>query len=484
MTGLPSPPAAPPPLPSVQLIVDAARAWLEACVACASAGDGAAGTMHRAGMAWRGAAATAAAHRSHALRAGAGAAGDAGLAGVVVVAHFAQALRRLGATRAALRARISDEASTLAGLAHEPDSRPDAPALRAAAWADHRDLLRDLAAWTARRCQAEDGLVAALAPVATQARDDRTHHDLLDAAHRALLALDRSPAAEATRGALREGGSATRLLDFDPAAFGGDGAVVIAYGDPATADHLAVVVPGMTTDATTIGAVGAMALAVSGAAAARAPRRTSTVAWIGYDAPADGDLARGRLPARDLPDVIRAAGDRAAEEGGAALVRFADGFPDSDVTVIGHSYGSTTAAHAAADGMDADRLVLLGSPGAGRGADEASDLRIPTWVGAHDLDPVTWVGGTGPLGVDPAHRDFGAMRLPTDPVAPPHLDEPGRFVEVHASYLAPGSASLEAVARVVVGESPPTVPPRTVRGSELAAAWLAGQAAYELTSWR
>lgn len=409
---------------------------------------------------------------------------DAGLTGVVAVAQFARALRRLGVSRSALRSRVDDETTTLAHLVHEPDTRPDASALRSAAWARHRGLLHDLEAWKAGWRQAEEELAAALAASTTRPQHSATHHDLLDAAHRALLVLDDSAAADATRRALRDGGAETWLLDFDPAAYDGDGRVVVAYGDPTTADHLAVVVPGMTTDATAIREVGAMALAVAGAAASRAPRRTASVAWIGYDAPADGDLARGRLRVRDLRDVIRAGGDRAADEGGAELVRFTDGLPDRDVTVIGHSYGATTAAHAAADGMDADRLVLLGSPGAATGADDVSDLHLPTWVAAHDLDPVTWVGGTGPLGVDPAHADFGAVRLPTDPVDPPHLDQAERFVEIHASYLLPGSASVEAVAAVVVDSPPPTIPARTATGEGLAADWLRGQAAYELTSWR
>lgn len=484
MTGLPSPAPAPPCLPSVQAVVDAARAWLEASTACASAGDGATGALHRAAGDWQGAAATAAARRSRTLRAEAGRTSDTGLAGVIAVARFAQALRRLGIARTALRSRVGDEATALAVLVLEPDTRPDAAALRAAACARHRSLVADLRTWDADRRRAEDDLVVALGGLGARPQAATSPHDLLDRAHRALLALDDSPAGDATRQALREGGSDTWLLDFDPAAFDGDGTVAIAYGDPQGAAHVAVVVPGMTTDAMTIAEVGAMARAVSGAAAARAPRTTSTIAWIGYDAPADRDLARGRLPARDLPDVLRVAGERAAAEGGAELVRFTDGFGDRDVTVIGHSYGATTAARAAADGMDADRLVLLGSPGAGTAADDATDLRVPTWVAAHDLDPVTWVGGRGPLGADPAHADFGAVRLPTDPAEAPHLDEPGRFVGIHAGYLRPGSLTLEAVGAVVVDDDPPTTPSRTASGTRLAADWLAGQAAYELMSWR
>lgn len=481
MTGLPPVASRPPSATPPEVAIGAARAWLDASLSCAQAGDGAVGVLRRSAAGWHGPSAAAAGQHAHALRRRAVAASDDGLTGVAAVARFATVLRQLGRERTALLARIDDEASLLAHLALEPDARPDAPALRRAAWQRHRRLTDDLHAWDARRRTAEDALIAGL----TRTHHGQgTHHDLLDAAHRALLALDDSPAADATRQALRDGGGESLLLTFDPAAFDGDGAVVIAHGDPANADHVAVVVPGMTTHATSIRDVGAMALAVSGAAAQTTRRTTSTIAWVGYDAPADHDLARGRLRPRDLPDIIRVTDDRAADEGGEELVRFVDGLADRDVTVIGHSYGSTTAAHAAVDGMTADRLVLLGSPGAGDDIARASDLRLPTWVAAHDLDPVTWVSGVGPLGADPAHRDFGATRLPTDPVAAPHLDEPGRFVDIHASYLTPGSRSLDGVASVVVGQTPQTVPARTTSGTHLAADWLAGQAAYELTSWR
>lgn len=490
MTGLPPVSPRPPSLTPPDIVTGAARAWLDASLSCATAGAGAAGALRRSPGAWEGSAATAAARRAHELHSDAVVASDTGLAGVVAVASFAHALRRLAATRTALLTRIDDEAAALAHLALEPDTRPDAPALRRVAWELHRRLTDELHAWQQRGREAEESLIAALTQLTGHSgRHHGTHHDLLDAAHRALLLLDASPAAEATREALRDGGSEALLLAFDPDAFDGDGAVVIAHGDPATADHLAVVVPGMTTDATSIRDVSAMAVAVAGAAAQTTRRTTSAIAWVGYDAPADHDLARGRLHPRDLPDIVRVADDRAAEEGGSELVEFVDGLAGRDVTVIGHSYGSTTAAHAAADGMDADRLVLLGSPGAGREVDEAADVRLPTWVAADDLDPVTWIGragpmGVGPLGVDPAHRDFGATRLPTDPVTAPRLDQTRQFIDIHASYLAPGSTSLDAIASVVVGRTPPTVPARTARGTGLAADWLAGQAAYELTSWR
>lgn len=479
MTGLPPVAPSPPAVPPADAVAQDARAWLEVAAGCAEAGSATVGALRRSAVGWNGPAAASAADRARALRDQAVTVSDAGLAGAAAVARFAHRLRLLARERTRLLTEIDREASTLAHLALEPDARPDAPSVRLAAWERHERLMGDLTAWHHRHDEAADELVAALA----RPHPRGSHVELLDSAHRALLALDDSPAATATRRALREGDD-TLLLDFDPAAFDGDGSVVIAHGDPSTADHVAVVVPGMTTDATSVGDVSAMAVAVAGAAARRAGRSTASIAWVGYDAPADGDLARGKLRPHDLPDIARVADERAAEVGGDELVRFVDGLADRDVTVVGHSYGATTAAHAAVDGMVADRLVLLGSPGAGADAVTADGLRLPTWVAAHDLDPVTWIGGTGPLGVDPAHHEFGAVRLPTDPVRAPHLDEIDEFVAIHAGYLAPGTASLDAVASVVVGERPTSVPARTASGAGLAADWLAGQAAYEVMSWR
>lgn len=484
MTGLPSLPEVPPALPLVRPLAAAARTWVEMARAVGSAGAHTPRVLPRPGD-WTGPAADSAAARAAQLSRHALEAADTGLAGATAVATWAHAVHHLTADRSRLRARSEAEALSLDNLAGLPDGRPDAPALRAGAWHRHDDLVRGWHDWRLAVRRAEDALVVALLTP-----PEGTHEQHLDAAYRALLALDDSRAAGAARAALADGGTDAFLLDFDPAAFHGDGSAVIAYGAPSAADHVAVVVPGMTTDAIAIGEVGAMALAVRGAARERAPgERTATVAWVGYDAPADDDLHHGRVDPRDLADTIRVAGPGAAEAGGAALRSFVEETTRhrQDVTVIGHSYGSTTAAQAAADGLDADRLVLLGSPGAV--ARTAADLRVPTFVGADDLDPVTWIGRpdrhhTGPLGPDPAARGFGATRLPSGPSVPPHLDQPGAFVALHAGYLAPRSGTLAAVASVVTGRSPTTVPARTSTGAGLAADWLLGQTAYELTSWR
>lgn len=102
------------------------------------------------------------------------------------------------------------------------------------------------------------------------------------------------------------------LLDFDADFAGGDGRAVVALGDPGTADHVGVVVPG--TGSTLRNVEGPLSNAarlratvdesLGGSAAAG---RTATVMWLGYDAP------------DSIPD---AADKREAETGGPALGGF------------------------------------------------------------------------------------------------------------------------------------------------------------------
>lgn len=469
MTGLPAPTTSPPAVPPVDEVVVTARAWLRCSESLGSTG------VSAVVVRWTGPAATAARHRSGAVQHSCDDLAERGLAGVAALGAWALTMRRLDAERWQLARRVDADAADLRRLATLPDDEPSAPVLRTAAWQRHRRLGADLASWQADR-DAADAALSRLLDETRTASPGASHADALDAAHRSLLVLDDSPAASATRAALSQGDA--HLLAYDPEAYDGDGAVVVAYGDPERADEIAVVVPGITNDATTIDDVGVMARNVAAAATAAGAVRTASIAWVGYDAPS------GRVT-----DLARTVGTDAADEGADELRAFADGIavrsPQAEVTVIGHSYGATTAATAAHDGLRADRLVLLGSPGAGADVARAEDLHLPTWVASDDLDPVTWVGaGPAPrLGVDPSAVEFGAVRLPTDPTPPPHLDETDRFVAPHNAYLTPG-ATLRAVGGVVAGDSPAGIPLRTVSGTDLAARWLAGQAAYELTSWR
>jgi hypothetical protein len=405
---------------------------------------------------------------------------------------WTEQLRRLHRERDAILTRIDAAGAELSRLAPLPDNTLATPALRSRAWQQHRDLCAAIASWQDDITQADAAVIAALdapAPLDALASDhDPRHRDAVASARRAL--------AEAA-----VAGTSAYLLEFDPDAFGGDGRVVMAFGDPATATHSAVVVPGITNDASTIDLQALAALSLEAAAAARSGR-TCTIAWMGYDAPSHPAIHGGRLDPRRLPNLLRTVGEGAAEDGGHELVDFVaetrEANPHTDVTVIGHSYGSTTVGHAARDGLDADRLVVLGSPGLGDEVDRASDLGLPAgavFVGAADRDPVTWLGGphriaghevdTGGVGLgkDPSRTGFGAIRIAGDNGERFHPTSPGQVVLNHNSYFVPDSGFTGNVAAVVTGEAPATVPSRAASGDRLLAQWTVDEVMHETSRW-
>ena len=275
------------------------------------------------------------------------------------------------------------------------------------------------------------------------------------------------------------------VVAYQPHAFGGDGIAAVAYGNPDTADHTAVYVPGIMQDGTYIDENGAQALNLYEetltSMGAEDPPRTgsvSTIAWIGYDSPNFNPESMWPLDLGDSAgDVSHTVTEANAQAGGIALSQFVDGLNSTHesgnqphLTVIGHSYGSTTSAYAAAGGMDADSLVLIGSPGASEGVSHASGLNMPAgqvFVGAADNDPVSWLGGEDGmlpgswddslgLGADPAQGDFGAHNFTVDNGQEFH--GPGGLVDTgfqqnHVNYFDDGNPALANMADVVSGNS-------------------------------
>lgn len=145
------------------------------------------------------------------------------------------------------------------------------------------------------------------------------------------------------------------LLGFDTK---GIGHAVIANGNPDTADHTAVYVPGTTSNLKDIGGNINRAAHLWQQAQAQAPgETTSTITWLGYDAP------QGLVADATFDDY--------AYDGAPKLNNFLDGLQAtqgganaSHTTVIGHSYGSTVIGAAAMEhDLAADDVVTVGSPG-------------------------------------------------------------------------------------------------------------------------
>lgn len=249
------------------------------------------------------------------------------------------------------------------------------------------------------------------------------------------------------------------LLGIDPS---GDGKAIIAVGNPDTARHTAVWVPGLGTD---LGDTSSNMERVTNLQQAADGMTVETddvaaIMWLGYDAP-------------ELDSSV--IGWERSQRGGEALDGFVDGLRATHegggyhVTALGHSYGSTVVAEAArtGDGLAADDLVTAGSPG--MHTDHASDFKgvnaRHVWAGSAADDPVSdgsgsayaagaraggaAIGAGGMVeglirayeaghGESPHRAAFGANRYEVD-------------TSGHSDYWRRESQSLDNQARVVVG---------------------------------
>ncbi|WP_433528995.1 alpha/beta hydrolase [Micromonospora sp. CA-263727] len=228
-----------------------------------------------------------------------------------------------------------------------------------------------------------------------------------------------------------------RFLAFDAR---GDGRAVEVVGELATADRIAVLVPGVGSRLSDLdrglGGVARRALARQArdlhAALRRADphARVAVLAWLGYDPPdgvaAAATAASARRGARALGEQLRVLAARR---------------PTARVTLVGHSYGALVVGLAAVDAPpQVTDVVTLG--GVGTGVDRA-DLLGPARVWAAEA-PNDWIRRVPQLrlpgighGVRPGDRSFGAQPLPVAATG-------------HDGYLLPGGPTLAAVAEVVL----------------------------------
>ena len=240
----------------------------------------------------------------------------------------------------------------------------------------------------------------------------------------------------------------------------------IANGNVETADNVAVFVPGMTSNVTDtikdydkeMSQMQQRAQMESWRAHPTQAATTATITWIGYQTPEWGlDLLN--------PDKS-VASDAAAQSGAAQLVPFLRGIGaardhDAHLTLLGHSYGSTTAGLALQQETGVDDVVFFGSPGLG--TNHVQDLKLAPghayYIEARQ-DPV---GDLGILGTDPSHMggiEHASAREST--VVDPVTGEVRHFKEVtgHVSYLVDNSTSQYNMSVVVAG-----VPDRRVYDS-------------------
>jgi Alpha/beta hydrolase of unknown function (DUF1023). len=221
----------------------------------------------------------------------------------------------------------------------------------------------------------------------------------------------------------------------------------IAIGDIDTATDVSILVPGMLygVQGQLVDWAGVAADLYSAQTAAlerlgATDRSVATIAWLGYRTP---DL----LSALSL-DPARQGADRLESVlSGLRAVRAGD---QPYLSVIAHSYGSTTALLALQRGtVSVDALAILGSPGG-----EVTNVRAldvsggNVYVGAAEFDPVAI---SGYFGSNPDAPAFGAHRMPLSGGIDP-LDGDRMLPTVgHNGYFSPGTESMRNLALIGIG---------------------------------
>lgn len=237
------------------------------------------------------------------------------------------------------------------------------------------------------------------------------------------------------------------LLGFDPTGLG-DGKVILANGNPDTADHVGVWVPGTKASLESVeGDLGRSERLWTESQRLAHRQNVSTVLWLDYNAPDNV-----------LPQATRG---EYAEEGGPRLHEFlqgnaaaqqADDGTRSHTTVLGHSYGSTVVGVSAQSGswddpQAADDYVFAGSPGVQ--ADRAADLGAGAdhvWAMGADYsasDQLVRQGGRvlglGDNGIIPTDESFGGKIMASDAGG-------------HTEFYDENSVSLRNQAAVIAGK--------------------------------
>ncbi len=217
-----------------------------------------------------------------------------------------------------------------------------------------------------------------------------------------------------------------------------DGRAIVANGNPDTADHTAVYVPGTESDLASVsGNIDRMVNVWRKASDEADGGSVSTITWLGYDAPDH--------VVKDAPF------EHYAYDGAPAFRSFMDGLDasragdvPSHTTVIAHSYGTTLVGAAAETGhLNADDVILAGSPGVKvSSADELDVPRGHVWNAEADGDMVPDIGRWGHGGdgfIIPSDREFGANQMAVDS-------------EGHSDYWKEDKQILENQALIVVGK--------------------------------
>ncbi|TYC66269.1 hypothetical protein EH183_43250 [Streptomyces sp. CB01881] len=279
--------------------------------------------------------------------------------------------------------------------------------------------------------------------------------DALEAGTPASFGLDQSDydkrkaALKTIKGKLEESANAKDeehqmfLLGIDPEAYEGDGRAIVATGNPDKATHTSVFVPGTNTDFNGVpGQIDRIRQLQATAKGFANPGETvSVISYLGYDTPESLPEAANPQRGKDGADDMRRFSNG---------LRVAHGEPKTHLSYIAHSYGTYAVGVAASggDGLHADDIVTLGSPG--MGVDNADQLHINpdhVWISEAEDDPTRLVGGYT-LGPGPHIIGFGGNNLYTD-------------TSGHGGYWDENTDSLRNQGKIIVNK-PPEVDPKEI----------------------
>lgn len=224
----------------------------------------------------------------------------------------------------------------------------------------------------------------------------------------------------------------------------------VSQHNPDDADHIGVIVPGMTTSVA--GSLGdydnhAKVMREAAEEAAGPGQKVAMVEFFGYDTP---------------PGLTEASNTTLANKGAPKLASFLNGIDtarehgagDAHITVAAHSYGSTTAGIAATlvnDGV-IDDIVQFGSPGSG--VQDVREFHVPEghmYVSAapYKQDIVQGAGPDAWFGKNPDTME-GYKHLSGDTVSTSWIP----FLQKHSSYFKEGTQANRDIASVIGGNAP------------------------------
>lgn len=279
--------------------------------------------------------------------------------------------------------------------------------------------------------ESQPGLVGSSDGVPAWARDRANRHVLEQVLGDPGADGDQRATARVVAGVLAAEEAAGRVAQLHLLDLAGD-RVAVSFGDLDAAEAVALVVPGVgTSPEDDLAAVAGDARDLAAAARRAGPgMAVAAIAWLGYRAPHSVPAlltrgAAGRGGALLDGALTGLAGARTSA--GAALPR---------TTVVGHSYGTVVLDEAAdrPGRLDADAVVLLGSPGM---EDDAAGLEAPeVYDAASAADPISWSGW---FGTETWAERFGSTGLPTDAGTG------------HSGYFDRDRPTLAAMGEVVAG---------------------------------